>query len=57
MGQTFEHVEALGHDAVAAAAVEVGHHADATGVVLPCGVVKAADGWHGNVLSGSGHRR
>ncbi len=46
VGQPLEHGEAAVDDVVVGPAVKVGHHADATGVVLVCGVVEA-----------SGHRR
>ena len=46
VGQPLEHGEATVDDVVVGPAVEVGHHADATGVVLVCRVVEA-----------SGHRR
>ena len=46
VGQSFEHCEAAVNDVVVGPAVQMGHHADATGVVLECRVVEA-----------SGHRR
>jgi hypothetical protein len=41
VGQSLEHGEALVHDAVVRAPVEVGHHADATSVVFVRSVVEA----------------
>ena len=46
MGQPLEHGEAPVDDVVIGPAVQVGHHADTTGVVFVCRVVEA-----------SGHRR
>ena len=46
VGQALQHGEAAVDDVVVRTPVEIGHHADATGVVLVCRVVEA-----------SGHRR
>ena len=46
VGQALQDGEAAVDDVVVGTAVEIGHHADATGVVLVCRVVEA-----------SGHRR